>query len=104
MAKFPRPWDILIWLCLMFVVPGARGDDTSGLNACQIPRSRELTKVAVTDFGRSSLPKRTSRLAATCVHVKHSIGSIDRRTLHTRFACRQKASTFRTLPAAWSVL
>ena len=49
----------------------------------------------VADFGRSSLPRRTSRLAATCVHVNQSSRPTFWHLLHTRFALRQYGNPFR---------
>ena len=48
-------------------------------------------KGAVAVFGRSCLPGRTSRLAATCVHINQRSRPISRRLLHTRFAFRRKS-------------
>ena len=45
----------------------------------------------VADFGRSSLPRRTSRPAATCLHVNQGSGPISCRVLHTGFAFRRKS-------------
>ena len=45
----------------------------------------------VADFCRSSLPRRTSRLAATCLHVNQSSRPIFWHLLHTRFALRRKS-------------
>jgi len=45
----------------------------------------------VADFGRSSLPRRTSRPAAICVHVNQGSGPISCRVLHTGFAFRRKS-------------
>ena len=46
---------------------------------------------AVADFGRSSLPRRTSRLAATSLHVNQRMGPITCGKLHTKFAFRRKS-------------
>ncbi len=46
---------------------------------------------AVADFGRSSLPRRTSRLAATSLHVNQQMGPITCSKLHTKFAFRRKS-------------
>jgi hypothetical protein len=45
----------------------------------------------VADFGRSSLPRRTSRPAATCVHVNQGAGAISCWLLHAAFALRRNS-------------
>jgi hypothetical protein len=45
----------------------------------------------VAHFCRSSLPRRTSRIAATCVHVNQSSRPISWHLLHTKFALRRKS-------------
>ena len=49
----------------------------------------------VADFSRFSLPTRTSRPAATCVHVNQDTGPISCRPLYTGFALRQYENPFR---------
>jgi hypothetical protein len=60
-----------------------------------LTRSTETTAAfalgAVAVFGRSCLPGRTSRLAATYVHISQSSRPISRRLLHTKFALRRKS-------------
>ena len=66
----------------------------------QVPSASNSVEGVVADFGRFSLPRRTSRLAATRVHVNQSSWPISWHLLHTGFAlrqygnpCRQKGPT-----------
>jgi hypothetical protein len=57
----------------------------------------QVVQGVVADFGRSSLSslrRRTSQLAATCVHGNHSSRLISWHLSHTRFALRQYGNPF----------
>jgi hypothetical protein len=58
----------------------------------------------VADFGGSSLPRRTSRPAATCVHVNQGTGPISCRLLHTGFALRRFENPFRQKGTTFAII
>ena len=67
-----------------------------------VARLIEISRGAVGEFGRSCLPGRTSRIAATSVHVNRQYRSAVSLARRTRFACgespfRQKGPTLTTI-------